>query len=211
MSASKNKFLLLARRGGAWVWKIGRNRGVLAAFIIVLAGTAIYGSHQYKNISKAQTLTSMVDFRNQFFEGKACGLLTNHEATVFMGTAVNTDASVSAADSPAGDSRSGNPRIDSCSYTAEKSSDGYIDLVMKTYGGKNDAAKNYDQQVAKLFTSGPRDAGLIGKKLTYGDGVFYLLKDDQVIELSASYTPRRGAAETEAFARTILDQVIGKL
>lgn len=207
MSVLKNKAKL-------WCGNLksaARSRAVLGGLIILLAMSLVYANHKNTELSAQQNYLSVIDFHDQFYQGKACGLLTTVEAAKWLGTPVGTSGSVSPADGPTADTRPGSPRIDSCQHTAIKSSDGYIDVVLKTYSSQKDAVKYYDQTVTKLFTISARTPDDLGQRLFYGDGAFYLERHNMVIELSASKTPRVGSAETENLAREILNSVVAKL
>ena len=156
-------------------------------------------------------MTQTTDFRNQYFQGKSCGLLTNKEASKLLGTPVATGGSVIASDSPAGQTHPGQPRIDSCAHSSLKSSDGYIDVVVIDYGNKKNALLYYDQEMAKTFPIESREPSALGEKLHYGGGVFYLLKNTLVIEVSASKTPRTVEPDPEAFSREVIETVVAKL
>ncbi len=188
-----------------------RNRAVFVGLVVLLVVSFSYMNHRYNQLSNVQNDVSAIDFHDQFYEGKACGLLTTVEAAKWLDTPVGTSGSVSPADSPTAGTRFGSPRIDSCSHTAIKSSDGYIDLVLKTYSSQKVADSAYSQEIAKLFTVTARDASGLGQKLSYGDGAFYVEKQCMVIEISASKTPRIGDASTERFARAIVESILVKL
>lgn len=189
-----------------------KSRGaVLAGIILVLVAYCVFKNHQYSQLSFQNSVAGSITFHDQFSQGKACGLITTKEASELIGTPVGTSGTIVPNDGPTSASHPGSPRIDSCTHTALKSSDGYIDLIIKTYDNKKDAAKYHAEEVKKYFPTEFVNAGSLGQELKYGSGVFYLLKDNQSIELSASKTPRVGSAETEVFARAILEKVVAKL
>jgi hypothetical protein len=182
-----------------------------AGLIILLACTTFYFWQRYAALASQTKHRDSVAFHDQFYEGKACGLLTNKEAANILGTKIVTNATVISAEGVTAASRSGSPRVDSCTHTAGKSSEGYIDIVLKTYESKAAAAKYYAEELAKTFTDEPRQPEGLGQRLAYGAGAFYLLKDRLVIEVSASQTPRVSEPGNEAFARGILEKVAAKL
>lgn len=207
MSVSKNK----VKHVRALLSKFVRNRLVLGVTLLLLCTYVVFKNQQYAQLSLQHSQTVTTDFRNQYYQGKACGLLTAREATELLATPVGTNGTIIAANSPMGSSRPGSPRIDSCAHTASKSSDGYIDVILKTYSTKKDAAKYYVTDLPKYFPTEARDAGNLGDKLRYGADAYYLLQNNQVLEISASKTPRISEPGAEQFTRIILEKVVAKL
>ena len=179
--------------------------------LLVFGALFFARNYQYLQLVKAGDRTTEADFRNQFYQGKACGLLTTKEATELIGEQAGTSGSVIPSDALTADSRPGSPRIDSCSHTAKQTSIGYIDIVLKTYISSDSAKKYFETDIGKKFPNEQRDAGDFGQQLFYGAGVYYLLKNEDVIEISASKSPRVTEPLTEQFTRTVLDRILVKL
>lgn len=193
------------------LYRICRNGLVIIFVGIFLLCSNVYFMLQSNAHAKQVNLLNLQAFRNELSEGKACGLLTSKEASVLIGQDISVSGSIIPVTSQVSKNKPGNPRIDSCAYSGLKSSDGYIDIVFKYYYDGQVASESYDKDLPHFYEYTSEDPEGFGQKLLYGDGLFYLLKGNLTLELSASYSPRKADVDTKELNRTILRAIVNKL
>lgn len=184
---------------------------VLLACVLVSLCAAMYFYIENRHAQQELSRLRALDLAASFYEGKACGLLTQKEAAALLEESVRTSATVIPADAPTAAERLGSPRVDTCSYTSLRTSAIYLDLGIKRYASAADAERYFSESLPKVSPPTIREAGKLGQTLYYGSNAFYLLRNDEVIEVSAARSAKSNEADTERFVRSILESVVGKL
>jgi len=177
----------------------------------LLAAYAAYTSALYTQVNQQLSSAQVMSLKNQLYEGKTCGLLTNKESTQLLGQATMTSGTILPSQSLSVNNFPGQPRIDGCGYTSVNSSDAYIDVILKSYDSADLALKYYDQQIKTVFNSSRKDSTGYGDKLYFASGVYYLLKGPMIIEVSGAKPGQQDIASREVFGQTILQMLLKKL
>ncbi len=179
--------------------------------LIVLTGIGLFTSTGQSRDYKTRMLAAenaLVETERQ--EGFACGLLTKKQAAAYLNrTDLEVAGTVIAKNSPV-TNVVGKPRVDSCSYTSAGSNLNYIDIVTKRYESQSSAMAYFDEGLQKVLYLEARSSDS-ADKLFYSSGVFYALKGDMVIEVSAARAKTDTEMNSEAFTQKILQYVVTKL
>ena len=153
-------------------------------------------------------------FHDQLNEGKACGLLTNKEAsTLLQSDVVLESGSIVPSSSPTAATRAGSPRIDGCTYVSQTSNGTYADVVLKSYDSNAIASDSFKKDTSKMLfiADRPVPEGSTITAIRYSSGVHYVLLNNTVIEVSASKLGASVGDPLEQFSNQVTQFVVAKL
>jgi hypothetical protein len=183
------------------IWQVATIILLIGLFVLALD---LRDSRKELNQSKNEfRQTSLFLNGDLAVEGYSCGVMDTKIAQKFIGKNLKKNFS----QIPQNLSGQGSWQ-DSCRYTDSSNSNKYVELFINTYQNPNLAESAYTTffQIVNENVSYP--AQEYGEELVYDSGVFYLLRDRQVIRIAAS---NGSPMEAEQFALSVFERIIPEL
>jgi hypothetical protein len=75
---------------------------------------------------------------------------------------------------------------DNCRYEDVSNNTNYVELFVKTFQSDIEASSNFTYFLPTVKDSMELESSILGQKLIYDSGVYYLLRDNQIIQFSTS-------------------------
>ena len=181
--------------------------------IIALLGAALIVSLVYLLV-QVSSLQAQRDDNDRFHRlmrqnislvpGYACGILAIKDAEQLLDSKVKRNFEHGIEETTTASLR----LVDTCRYESAASDARYVELIIRSYSNQSTAADEFDAALPLVGDSKQLDSSSYGDELYYDSGVYFLLRGNHVVEVTAS---NGIPSDIESFSRDTFDEVVSRL
>lgn len=189
------------------------------AVLIFFIGLLVLTTYFYSKTSNQRNenegrISSLLHSNNTRILGRACGVLSKSTAKRFLQTDNIKLQDYISGVQLGGDYSTANLSgsidgdfswQDSCGYEVINNSLDYVQLTMQTFETTNGAQQAFSEILPKVNNVETLDPQGYGDKLLYDAGVHYLLRNREIITVSANNSSKPGNSE---LSQTVFEQVL---